>query len=92
MKVPSHGTPPEHLLSAKKAADYVGISLKRLYQFCHDGSLRHLRLADTNAGVLRFRGVWLDAWAESRATGGIGPRSLGPCRLDRSKCQCRWVR
>ena len=77
------------MLSAKEAAEYIGISLKRLYQFCHDGSLRHLRLAETKAGVLRFRKLWLDAWAESRATGGIGPARLGPCRHAQSKCTCR---
>ena len=55
--------PSDGLLSAKEAADYLGISLRRLYDFCRDGSLRHLRLADTAAGVLRFRRVWLDEWS-----------------------------
>src|SRR5687768_15290500 len=63
----------DRLLSAKEAAEYLGVSLKRLYEFCGDGSLRHLRLADTNAGVLRFRQQWLDAWAEARAVGGVTP-------------------
>ena len=65
--------PSDRLLSAKEAADYLGISLKRLYAFCNDGSLRHLRLEDTKAGVLRFRRLWLDLWAESKATGGDPP-------------------
>lgn len=62
--------PSDRLLSAKEAADYLGISVKRLYEFCRDGSLRHLRLADTAAGVLRFRRQWLDSWAEAKASGG----------------------
>ena len=62
--------PSDRLLSAKEAADYLGISLKRLYAFCNDGSLRHLRLAGTTVEGLRFRRLWLDSWAEGNATSG----------------------
>src|SRR5437870_5768238 len=66
----------DRMLSAKEAADYIGVSLKRLYAFCNDGTLRHLRLAETKAGVLRFRRQWLDTWAEAKASGGIDRPSL----------------
>jgi excisionase family DNA binding protein len=56
-------------LSAKEAADYLGVSTRTVYECCRAG-LRHVRISDTPGGVLRFRRTWLDAWMESRAIGG----------------------
>jgi excisionase family DNA binding protein len=57
-------------LSAKEAAAVLGVSTRTLYQFCRTGELRHARITMNPNGVMRFRRAWLDAFMETRATGG----------------------
>lgn len=60
----------ERWLSAKEAAAILGFSTRTLYQFCRTGELRHARITMNRHGVMRFKRSWLDAFMESRATGG----------------------
>jgi len=57
-------------LSAKEAAEHLGVSTRTLYEFCRTEGLRHARLTQTANGVLRFRREWLDEWLEARAEEG----------------------
>lgn len=60
----------ERWLSAKDAAEIMGVSLKAVYTLCRTEGLRHARLTNNANGVMRFRRSWLDAWLEARAHGG----------------------
>ena len=58
-------------LSAKEAAEHVGVSTRTLYEFCRTEGLRHARLTKSPNGVMRFKREWLDEWLEARAEGGV---------------------
>jgi len=54
-------------LSAKEAAEHLGVSTRTLYEFCRTEGLRHARLTKSPNGVMRFKREWLDEWLEARA-------------------------
>jgi len=59
--------PPAEWLSAAAAADYISVRPARIYELCSRGDLRHERVGER---TIRIRRSDIDAYLESRATGG----------------------
>ena len=51
-------------LTAKQAADHLGIGVEAIYAACAAKTLKHVRLGRS---TIRLRLEWVDAWAESLA-------------------------
>jgi excisionase family DNA binding protein len=57
------GGPPSPWLTPEEAADYLGISRSRLYQYVREGSMPGHYLPDSN--MIRLNRDELDAWVKS---------------------------
>lgn len=51
-------------ITAKQAADYLGVGVEAIYDACANKGLKHVKLGRS---TLRLRREWVDAWAESLA-------------------------
>lgn len=54
-------------ITVQQAADYLGVGKDMIYAACQAGEMAHSKLGH---GTIRLKRQWVDAWAESRATGG----------------------
>lgn len=50
-------------ISPQEAADYLGISVDKIYDACRRGGLKHAKLGHS---TIRLKIEWVDAWAEER--------------------------
>jgi excisionase family DNA binding protein len=57
------GVPPKIWLTPEEAADYLGISRSRLYQYVREGSMLGHYLPDSN--MIRLNRDELDVWVRS---------------------------
>ena len=59
------GGPSSPWLTLEQTADYLGVSVTRVYQYVREGSIPFHRLPGSN--LLRFHADELDAWVRSDA-------------------------
>jgi excisionase family DNA binding protein len=52
-------------MTPKDAADYLGVGVDKIYEACAVKGLRHSKLGHK---TIRIRRIWIDEWADARAT------------------------
>ena len=53
-------------LDAKQAADYLGISVRRVYAGARTGTIKHVQV--DRRGTVKTKQDWLDQWFASKAS------------------------
>jgi excisionase family DNA binding protein len=53
-------------MSAKEAAEYMGVHVKTFYSLCQLEGLKHTRVGSRPGAALRTKTAWIDEWMDSR--------------------------
>ena len=59
----ARAVPVRPWVSAKEAADYLGVCVDTIYDAVHHRGLRHVRIG---RGTIRLRLEWIEDWAETQ--------------------------